>query len=47
MANVPPLLVDDLNRYPPEPDYEQDHTREYGDDEAFHDPYGWYGLMRQ
>ena len=46
-ANTPSLLVDDLNRYPPESKYEEDQTCEYGGEEAFHDPYGWYSLVRR
>ena len=46
-ANAPPLLVDDLDRYPPESNYEEDQPRKYSCDEAFHNPYRWYGLIRR
>jgi hypothetical protein len=46
-ADVPSLLVDNLDRYPPEPEHEEDQTREYGSEEAFHDSYGWYSLIRR
>lgn len=45
-AGVPSLLVHNLDRYPPESEHEEDQTCENGGEEAFHDSYGWYSLMR-
>jgi hypothetical protein len=44
-ANVPSLFVDDLGRYPPEANHEQDQTREHGGEKAFDDSYGRHDLM--
>ena len=44
-ADVPSLLVDNLDRYPPEPKDEEDQTREHGREEAFHNSYRWNGLI--
>lgn len=46
-VNVPSLLIDDLDRYPPEPKYEENQPREHGGEEAFCDPYGRYDLTRR
>ena len=46
-ADVPSLLVDDLDRYPPEPEDEEDQTSEHGREKAFHNSYWWYGLIRR
>lgn len=46
-ADVPSLLVDNLDRYPPEPEGEEDQTREYCSEETLCDSYGRYSLARR
>lgn len=46
-VNVPPLSVDSLDRDPPESEYEEDQTREYGCEEAFHNSYWWCNLVKR
>ena len=47
LVDVPSLLIDSLNGYPPEPKHEEDQPREYGSEEAFCDSYGGYDLTRR
>jgi len=46
-ADIPSLLVHNLDRYPPESEHEEDQTCEYGGEEAFHDSYERYNLARR
>ena len=44
-TNLRSLLIDNFDRYPPEPECEEDQTSEHGSAEAFQDSHGWYSLI--
>lgn len=46
LADVPSLPIDDLDGYPPEPEYGEDRTCEHGSEEPFRDSDGRNRLMR-
>ena len=39
-----PTRTEKLDRYPPEPKYEEDETRKHCSEKAFYDSYGGYNL---
>ena len=47
LADAPSLTVDNFDRYPPEPNYEEDQTREHCGEEAFYDSGWWYSLTER